>query len=44
MFRANVRAMEAAATDMQQQIRKLNQAISDAESVIRELRQLSGME
>ena len=44
MFRANVRAMEAAAADMQQQIRKLNQAISDAESVIRELRQLSGME
>lgn len=44
MFRANIRAMESAAMDMQQQIRKLNRAISDAESVIRELKQLSGMD
>lgn len=44
MFRANVRVMESAAMDMQHQIRKLNQAISDAESVSRELGQLSGME
>lgn len=44
MFRASIKAMEAAVTDMQQQIRKLNQSISDAESVIRELKQLSGMD
>lgn len=44
MFRTNTRAMEEAAIDMQQQIRKLNQAIGETENVINGLSHISGMD
>lgn len=43
MFLADIRAMDEATTEMQQQIRKLNQAIYETESVISGLNSMSGM-
>lgn len=43
MFRADIRAMDETAMQMQRQIRKLNQAIYETESVISGLNSMSGM-
>lgn len=44
MFRTDIRAMDQATMEMQWQLRKLNQAIDETESVITGLGNLSGMD
>ncbi|MBQ9136707.1 MAG: hypothetical protein IJX66_11525 [Lachnospiraceae bacterium] len=44
MFRTNIKGMNEAAWEMQRQIRKLNQAIGEAQDVRNGLRHLSGMD